>query len=267
MLITPSEAWEQYRAGRVLFLDVRTHEEYRTLHLPGAVNVDFFAHHWADTSPEGLREFHVKMSRLLSHVGLRENRAVVLYEDLSGINAARGIWILEYLGFRGSVAVLDGGLKEWSKVRLEAEGGEGKPLPFPFCPDPIGDLVASIDFIKEHLEDAGVVFVDARSREEYRGIRVRARRGGAIPGAVHVEWKRNLTPEGKFKIHEALGKIYLEEGVAPEKEIVTYCHGGYRSSHTYLALRLLGYPKVRNYLGSWAEWGNREDLPIMIPEK
>ena len=86
-----------------------------------------------------------------------------------------------------------------------------------------------------------------------------------MPGAVHVEWTENLTPEGTFKPAGDLRAMYVQAGVMPDRQVVTYCQGGYRAAHSYLALRLLGYPLVRNYLGSWKEWGDRHDLPIETP--
>jgi thiosulfate/3-mercaptopyruvate sulfurtransferase len=111
------------------------------------------------------------------------------------------------------------------------------------------------------------VVVDTRSDGEYCGTNVRAKRGGAIPGAKHVEWTRNLRPDGTFKPADELRAIYEAAGVTPDQEVITYCQGGYRAAHAYLALRLLGYPRLRNYTGSWKEWGDREDLPIERPER
>ena len=111
------------------------------------------------------------------------------------------------------------------------------------------------------------MIVDTRSDGEYTGQVVRSRRGGAIPGAVHLEWTNNLDANGFFKSADELRKMYAGKGITPDKEVIPHCQGAYRSAHTYLALRLIGYPNVRNYLVSWGEWGNREDLPIEHPTK
>ena len=94
---------------------------------------------------------------------------------------------------------------------------------------------------------------------------MRAARGGAIPGAVHLEWTQNLGPDGTFKPAADLKAMYSAAGITPDREVVAYCQGGYRAAHSYLALRLIGFPRVRNYLGSWREWGDRTDLPIEHP--
>jgi thiosulfate/3-mercaptopyruvate sulfurtransferase len=115
------------------------------------------------------------------------------------------------------------------------------------------------------LNHPEVAVVDTRSREEHMGTMVRARRGGSIPGAVNLEWKQNLADDGRFKSVAELRAMYEAVGVTPGKAAVTYCQGGYRAAHTYLALKVLGLPDVRNYTGSWKEWGDRDDLPIVTP--
>jgi len=125
--------------------------------------------------------------------------------------------------------------------------------------------VATWTDVRELLHDASVAIVDTRSRDEYLGKTVRALRGGAIPGAVNIEWTQNLAPDGRYKTAEELKDLYAPAGVTPDKTVVTYCQGGYRAAHTYLALRILGYPHVQNYTGSWKEWGDRADLPIEYP--
>ena len=88
-----------------------------------------------------------------------------------------------------------------------------------------------------------------------------------MPGAVHLEWTNNLAPDGTFKAPAELKEMYEQAGVAPGREVVTYCQGGYRAAHSYLALRIAGYPRVRNYIGSWKEWGDRVDLPVEQPKR
>ena len=113
----------------------------------------------------------------------------------------------------------------------------------------------------------GTAIIDTRSDAEYYGEAVRAKRGGAIPGAIHLEWTKNLGPDGAFKTKQELRAMYESCGVTPDKQVLTYCQGGYRAAHAYLALRILGYPNTRNYTGSWKEWGDREDLPIEHPSR
>jgi thiosulfate/3-mercaptopyruvate sulfurtransferase len=128
---------------------------------------------------------------------------------------------------------------------------------------PAPDRIATWQDVLARLGRASIV--DTRSDDEYFGRAVRAKRAGAIPGAVHLEWTRNLATDGRFKAADELRAMYADAGIEPDREVVTYCQGGYRAAHTYLALRHLGFPRVRNYTGSWKEWGDREDLPIERP--
>jgi len=106
-----------------------------------------------------------------------------------------------------------------------------------------------------------------RGEAEYYGENVRAKRGGAIPGAINRDWVMSLDAEGKFKSPQELRKTFEGLGFSPADDIIAYCQGGYRAAHAYYALRLAGFDKASNYLGSWGEWGNREDLPIEYPRR
>src|SRR5262249_18282713 len=139
------------------------------------------------------------------------------------------------------------------------------PMPTTWTGSRDAQRLATWRDLRDYLGQPGTAIIDARSAGEFCGIEVRAARGGAIPGAVHLEWTRNLKPDGTFKSPAELGEMYEQAGVRPDKEVVAYCQGGYRAAHTYLALRLSGYPRVRNYIGSWKEWGDRTDLPIEHP--
>jgi thiosulfate/3-mercaptopyruvate sulfurtransferase len=134
------------------------------------------------------------------------------------------------------------------------------PTDWEGAPDP--SKLATWRDVLDRLGKPATAIVDTRSDAEHFGEAVRARRGGAIPGAAHLEWKQNLAPDGRFKSPQELRMLYEGIGVTPDREVVTYCQGGYRAAHSYVALRVAGFGRVRNYTGSWKEWGDREDLPL-----
>lgn len=247
-----------------LLLDVRPAEAFAVSRLPGAVHIDLWGVSLIDTSPAPLRAFMWMIGHLLSLRGVTAERPVVVYEEQSGIRAARVFWFLEYLG-HPQVRVLDGGVPAWTRAGLAMTTAVTTPVPSGWHGAPDALRVAAWDQVLERLGQAGTAIVDTRSDAEHDGTLVRARRGGAIPGAAHLEWTNNLQPDGTFKSVADLRAMYASIGVTPDREVVTYCQGGYRAAHTYLALRILGYPRVRVYTGSWKEWGDREDLPIEPP--
>ena len=143
------------------------------------------------------------------------------------------------------------------------------------------ERLATVADVMAALERPEVAIVDTRSTVEFTGALIRAgphprtldefvpaqaaAPGGAIPGAIHIEWTRNLDTNGRYRPADELRAMYAQAGVTPQREVITYCQGGYRAAQTYIALVTAGYPRVRSYLGSWNEWGNRRDLPIVPP--
>jgi len=267
LLIAPNElaaALEADEASRPLVLDLRPPEAYTAGHVPTAIHVDLWGVSLTDTDPAPLKAFMWMIEHVLAVHGVTADRPVVVYDDQSGIRAARAFWFLEYFG-HPSVRVLDGGFGAWTRESLPVTRDAGPPPRSEWTGTRAEKTIATWREVREAIDEKDAIILDTRSDGEYYGTTVRAKRGGAVPGAVHLEWTQNLTPEGDFKPAAELKKMYESAGVTPDREVITYCQGGYRAAHSYLALRLLGYPRVRNYVGSWKEWGDRDDLPIEHP--
>jgi thiosulfate/3-mercaptopyruvate sulfurtransferase len=260
-LIRPAELSSRLDSGKLMLLDARGAEAFAAGHLPGAVNIDLWGFSLIDTSPAPLAAFLWMIEHVLALRGVTNDVPVVIYGESSDERAARVFWFLDYFG-HPDVRVLDGGVTAWKRAGLPMTTEVTAPKASTWTGARRADTVATWSDVAERLSRADTAIVDTRSDAEHRGTLVRAARGGAIPGSVHLEWKENLTPEGTFKSPDALRAMYDGAGVTPDREVVTYCQGGYRAAHSYLALRALGYPRVRNYIGSWKEWGDRADLPV-----
>jgi thiosulfate/3-mercaptopyruvate sulfurtransferase len=260
------DEFEAARTGAMspLVIDLRPVEQFCRGMIPGAVHLDLWGVSLIDTSDPPLRAFMWMIGHLFALRGVSPDRPVVVYENDSGIRAARAFWFLEYLG-HPNVRVLDGGSGAWTGAGLALSQEPAVPVPGPWHGTPDSANLATWRDVRAALERPDVCILDTRSDGEYYGRTVRARRGGAIPGAVHLEWMNNLAADGRFKKPDDLRSLYGAAGVTADREIITYCQGGYRAAHSYLALRILGFPRVRAYVGSWKEWGDREDLPIEQP--
>jgi thiosulfate/3-mercaptopyruvate sulfurtransferase len=249
-----------------VLLDLRPAEDFAVGHIPGAVHLDLFGVSLNDTDPAPLAAFLWMIAHLLESRGVTTGRPVVVYDAESGIRAARAFWFLELFG-HPEPRLLDGGFTAWRGSGLPVTRDPSPPTKAELQIAPRADRLATWRDVRDRLDRPDAVVLDTRSDGEYCGTTVRAKRGGAIPGAVHLEWTRNLDMSGAFKPAAELRAMYEDAGVTPDREVLSYCQGGYRAAHSYLALRLLGYPRVRNYIGSWKEWGDREDLPVEVPAK
>ena len=244
---------------------------YETGHIPGAVKID-----WVTDLNDPMRRDFVSrdsMETLLRSKGISNDTTVVLYGDKNNWWAAYSFWVLRLFGL-GNLRLMDGGRLRWAE--------EGRPLVTDASSYPPGNITvparndapirAFRNQVLEHVE-AGRRLVDVRSPEEFRGERLHmadypnegALRGGHIPGARSIPWARAVDPATHcFRPASELRTIYQEEnGIVPDGETIVYCRIGERSSHTWFALTyLLGFNQVRNYDGSWTEWGNGVGLPI-----
>ena len=253
-------------AQRLVVLDLRPAEAFAAGHIPGAFHLDLFGVSLIDTDPAPLAAFLWIIGHMLASRGVSEDRPVIVYDDHSGMRAARAFWFLEFFG-HPEAQLLDGGFTAWQRGRWPVTTDALAPTSSGWAVGRVDNWLATWRDVRDRIGQMDVVMLDTRSEGEYVGTTVRAKRAGAIPGAIHVEWTRNLDSSGAFKPAHELQQMYEKVGVTPDREVITYCQGGYRAAHSYLALRLLGYPRVRNYIGSWKEWGDREELPIEIPRQ
>lgn len=256
MLIFTKDLQKILGEQNLVVVDCRSFREYSQGHIPGSVNLDLFAFHWFDTSKEGLQTFNEQAGQLFSFVGITTKKKVVFYDDVSGMLAARGVWLLMYFS-HNNVFMLDGGLQKWQSdgMKIETMTNGFSPAKFDGTPNP--KLLAGYEYVKENL--GKIVLIDARSSEEYSGKVIRGARRGHIPGAINVDYMSNISADGTLKNSDDLAALYK---IPKDSQIVTYCQGAYRAANSFVALKRLGFENVRVYLGSWGEWSNREDLPI-----
>jgi len=263
------------RLNDVTLVDLRPAEDFAVGHIAGSTHVDIYGVSLNDSSEAPLNSFLAIFRVLFGSRGVRADRPVVIYDHESGERAARAVWLLAVLG-HPDVRILDGGTEGWvaaghKLMRLTVapppvDPNHAPPTPPPFRGTMNLDLLATRFDIERAIDNPEYLIVDVRRESEYRGTEKRARRVGTIPGAVHVFWREHLDAHGAFRKLEEIRALYESRGVTPDKTIIPLCHGGYRSASTFIALKSLGYPQVRNYVSAWGEWGNREDARIIIPE-
>jgi thiosulfate/3-mercaptopyruvate sulfurtransferase len=245
----------------LLIVDLGKPESFVRQHIPGAVNLDYAQLITARPPAMGLLPDDAQLSKVLSGLGLTPDKHVVAYDDEGGAKACRLLWTLEVIGHRHT-SLLNGGLRSWLAAGYPVTGGAASSTPGDYHAAIGEDAKADKAYILDHLQDPGVVLLDTRTPGEYRGTDKRAARGGHIPGAVNLDWTQVLGSDLRLKPMQELRAMYEKLGVTPDKEVIVYCQTHHRSSHTYVILKALGYPRVKGYPGAWSEWGNSPDMPV-----
>src|SRR5437762_13146950 len=207
LLWSVDELKSRLQDPKLVLMDMRPPEAYSNSHIPGARSFDIFGISLIDTRPEPLHAFLWMMEHLIQAKGVNTDSTVVVYDDIAGMRSARLFWFLEFFG-HDDVHLLNGGFNAWQSADLPVthEAAISQSGNFKMRPRP--DRLATVDQVLGRLNDPATVIVDTRSDDEYTGKLVRARRGGAIPGAVHLAWTKNLDEQGFFKSADALKKMY-----------------------------------------------------------
>jgi thiosulfate/3-mercaptopyruvate sulfurtransferase len=259
LLISSQELYKLIKdQDNKILIDARSFSEYKNGHIPGAVNIDLLQLHWFDTTKRGIKDFNRQSRFLLSNIGIINDSKVIFYDKVSGISAARGVWLLLYFCHE-NVCMLDGGFEKWKREKLPVEVKSNKLRNARFTGKPNSNVIADANEVNKSISKKKVKIVDARSRQEFIGSDVRASRRGHIPSAINIDWQENIENDA-FKSIEKLSKIYSK--IPKNSQVITYCQGGYRAANAFLVLKILGYKKVKMYLGSWGEWGNRVEFPV-----
>jgi thiosulfate/3-mercaptopyruvate sulfurtransferase len=248
----------------LLIIDLCSEAAYQNSHIPGAVHVNTAELiHGAKPAP-GLLPSTDKLNALFSRLGLTPETHVVCYDDEGGAWSGRFLWTLDVIG-HPHYSYLNGGIRSWRASAFAEEKIDRQRKPTSVNVTLHRDPVATTEELLRELRDNPKLLVwDARSAEEYRGKKVLSQRGGHIPRAIHSEWTTLLNQEDHLRIRQD-AKDYLQSlGITPDKHIVTHCQTHRRSGLTWLVMKILGYPHIRAYPGSWSEWGNRTDTPIEL---
>src|SRR5438876_3703110 len=253
---------------RLIEVDVDT-TAYDQGHIPGAVGFN-----WQKELQDQVVRAPIgqaQLEELLSSAGVGNDTTVVLYGDNNNWFAAWAFWILKYYGHKDA-RLLDGGRVKWLADKREVTTEvPSYPATTYHASTPNVKIRALRDQVLGWLGQENIALVDVRSPGEYSGELLApanlpqegAQRGGHIPGAANIPWSQAVRDDGTFKSADELRSLYEGKGVTKDKEVIAYCRIGERSSHTWYVLHyLLGYPKVRNYDGSWTEWGSLIEAPI-----
>jgi thiosulfate/3-mercaptopyruvate sulfurtransferase len=264
--------WLQDRLGDEGLVVVQVDENpdlYDEGHIPGAIRL-----HWRDDLQDPVERDLVEkeaFERLMEERGIANSTTLVLYGDKNNWFAAYAYWYLKTYG-HDDVRILDGGRQKWIDEGRQLTTEAPTPSRTTYqAKDRDESIRAYRDDVRAQIGASGKALVDVRSPQEYSGELLSppgyeqegAQRGGHIPTAESIPWAQAVGDDGTFKPADELRTIYEGRGITPDKEVTAYCRIGERSAHTWFVLReLLGYERVRNYDGSWTEWGNLVDVPI-----
>lgn len=263
-LLPPEAVWKDgaWAEPYQVFDYARLGLEFLAGHLPGAQHVEKSLVWTEVDGVAGMVPPPARLAETLGVEGFDPARPALVYDGGNALYASRLAWALAVAGWT-KVVLLEGGLAAWKKAGFPTNlGTAAKPGPQDVTARWHQDLYATQSEVQNR--DADTVLLDTRTRDEFVGKDRRSARAGRIPGAVHWEWKNGLGPDGlTFRPADELAASFTALGIGPSTKVITYCQSGVRAAHALFALRKAGVVHSKNYDGSWEEWGNREDLPLV----
>lgn len=265
LLVEPAELANPAAAKQFIVLDVRPKKEVEKGHIAGAQQVDH--DEWAKAFGDGKNV--PAWEKRIGNLGIGPNSRIVVYDDKGMKEAARIWWILCFWGVK-DVQLLNGGWRTWkAELRPVSEGESAPVASVEFKAKPHAERLATKDDVFDLLKVPGSQIVDSRSAKEFCGLDLQKnKRGGAIPGAKHLEWSDLVDQEThRMKSAEELRRLFNHAGIDLHRPMTTHCQSGGRASMMVFGLELMGAKDVRNYYQGWSEWGNLEDTPIVEPKK
>ena len=274
ILYSPKEAYQKLNEGTAILIDVRESEVFKKGHIPGAVNIPEMFTTLSMTTPEGLQEMRDIFVPLFKNAGIRHDKTIIVYEDCLSTrygSSCRGYFQLHLFGHQ-DVGIIDGGLSQWIEDDLPVTSDPTKTVASDFEPCMKYDFIATRDDIVNAIKNnSGIKLFDNRDEDEWCGISSSpygidfAPRKGRIPGAHWVEWYKFMDTKQQiphFKSPEEVRALCAEVDLNVDDDIIIYCFKGARASNTYIAMKMAGFNKIRNYYGSWNEWSRYSELPI-----
>ncbi len=260
-----SDLLTESAAGGLLVVDVSSQENYRNGHIPGALHLHPAVLQCGTAPAPGKLPDERQLADIFSRLGLTPARHVGAYDDEGGGWAGRLLWTLEAVS-HAHYSYLNGGIHAWraSGLEIETQANEACAAEYPISINP--EPIAEVEDILPRLQDPDFRVWDARSAAEYRGERSGSMRAGHIPGAINIDWLELIDRDNAMRLVdlELLQQRLDRLGLSADKDIVTHCQTHHRSSLSWLAMKILAYPSIKGYHGSWGEWGNRDDTPIEV---
>lgn len=264
LLLEPNQVAELLEQPNITIIDLSRPETHSEGHVPGALHVLPLQTQAGTPPAPGLPPSHAQITALYQELGLTPEHHVIAYDDEGGGWAARFLWLLDIIGHR-NYSYMNGGIHSWRAegLPLETQINTCEPSEAAITED-FGNSLITLEELLERHQETGITLWDARSQEEFEGVRSYTPKAGHIPGAIHYEWTRPMDMGRQLRLRDlgVLREELASLGITSDQEIITYCHSHHRSAFAWLVGKILGFPNIRGFAGSWAQWGSHPDTPV-----